>query len=184
MLFHAAARRLFRIACLIAGATLAAGCDSDADRVCSDVTNCSHGGSDDYLTACRVQNADLSHEATRSACSAEFDAYFACADDHFECQGNKSIFPGCEAKLSALDGCLAAGRANNACGELETELAACPGETPDAGADGNDGGSSIEPCTAEGVCSARCYLDALANVCAPSPAELARFADCASHCVF
>jgi hypothetical protein len=164
---------------LVASVALLAGCASDADSVCMDIANCSHGGSDDYLGACRTQNVDLSHEATRSACSAEFDAYFSCANEQFECLGNKSVFPGCDAKLSALDACLAAGRANNACGELTTKLAACPSGTPAP----NDGGATLDPCSAEGVCSARCYLDALVDVCAPTPAELAIFSDCASHCV-
>jgi hypothetical protein len=167
---------------LVAAALLLAGCESDADRVCTDVTNCSHGGSDDYLSACRAQNTDLSHEATRSGCAAAFDAYFSCANDHFECRGNKSGFPGCDAELSTLDACLAAGRADNACGELAAKLDTCPKEA-DAGAD-DDGGAPLEPCTSEGVCSARCYLDSLSDLCAPSPAELASFADCASHCVF
>ena len=173
--------RLLALARLVIGAALVAGCDSDAHRVCSDVTNCSHGGSDDYLTGCNEQADDLSHEATRSGCDAAYDTYFSCAEDHFECTGNKSAFPSCEAAAAELDRCLVAGRANNACGELDARLAACP-----AGASGDvtDGGASLEPCTANGVCSAQCYLASLADVCAPSPAELAAFADCASHCVF
>lgn len=173
--------RLLFWARLGTGAALLGGCDSDAHRVCSDVTNCSHGGSDDYVTACRDQADDLSHEATRSGCDAAYDAYFSCAQDHFECTGNKSTFPGCDAGAAALDRCIDAGRASNACGELEARLAACPGASAAAA---TDGGPSLEPCTANGVCSAQCYLGSLADVCAPAPAELAAFADCAAHCVF
>jgi hypothetical protein len=184
MSFVAAARRsspLRWFLPLVAGVPLLAGCESDADTVCTDIANCSHGGSDDYLTACRDENADLSHEATRSSCSAEYDAYFSCANKQFECRGNESVFPGCDAKLGALDACLAAGRADNACGELTAKLAACPSGAP--APNGSDGGASLDPCTAAGVCSARCYLDSLADVCAPTAAELASFSDCTSHCV-
>src|SRR4051794_8120104 len=146
--------RLLLFARLGTGATLLAGCDSAAHRVCSDVTNCSHGGSDDDVTACRNQADDLSHEATRSGCDAAYDAYFSCADAHFECTGNKSTFPGCDTAAAAFDRCIDAGRASNACGELETRLAACPGESSVAA---SDGGPSLEPCTANGVCSAECY---------------------------
>ncbi len=182
MLFVAAPRRSSLVRwffTLVAGVMLLTGCDSDADSVCMDITNCSHAGSDDYFSACRAQNADLSHEATRSSCSAEFDAYFSCANEQFECQGNKSLFPGCDQKLSALDACLATGRADNACGELTTKLAACPSGTPAP----SNADTPLGPCSAEGVCSARCYLDSLADVCTPTPTELARFSDCASHCV-
>ena len=151
-----------------------------SDSVCSDITNCSHGGSDDWVTACRDQATELSHEATASGCAAQYDAYFSCASDHFACHGNESSFPGCESRLSALETCLAGARESNACGELDAKLAAC-------GADGaspsGEGGTSIEPCATGGVCAARCYLSALADVCAPSAAELSAFADCASHCV-
>jgi hypothetical protein len=173
--------RLSVFARLGAGALLLSGCESTAHRVCADVTNCSHGGSDDYVTACRDEADDLAHEATRSGCDAAYEAYFSCADEHFECTGNKSTFPGCDAAAAAFDRCIDAGRASNACGELETRLATCPGESAAAG---TAGAPALEPCTANGVCSAQCYLDSLADVCAPAPAELAAFADCAAHCVF
>ena len=157
-------------------ALLLAGCDSDSDKACQDVTNCSHGGSDDWVTACRDQNDELSDEAEAVGCQAAFDAYFTCANDHFECHGNQSSFPGCEAKLEAYSTCLATKEAGTACVALETKLAEC---------DGADTSDDVPtPCTASGDCSARCYLDELANVCTPTAAELAAFADCASHCVF
>lgn len=171
--------RLLLAAELVAGAALLAGCESDAHHVCADVTNCSHGGSDDFLTACEAQSDDLAHEATRSGCDSAYNAYFACAEDHFECNGNESTFPSCEAVEAALDRCLAAGRANNACGELDARLADCPADASPGPSD-----ASSEPCTANGACSAQCYLDSLRDVCAPTAAELSAFADCASHCVF
>jgi hypothetical protein len=153
------------------------GCDSDSDTACHDVGNCSHGGSDDWITACSDQADTLADEAHAVGCQAAFDAYFSCADDRFECTGNKSSFPGCEAKLDAYSACLAAKESGTACIALEDELAAC-----DPRESAHD--QVPTPCTASGDCSARCYLDSLADVCAPTAAELSAFADCASHCVF
>jgi hypothetical protein len=174
------AQRAPGFAVALALATLAAGCDSAADNVCGDITSCSHGGSDDWSTACRDQAAELSHEATRSGCDSAYDAYFSCAEEHFACHGNKSSFPGCEARLGALEACLDGGRASNACGELDAKLSAC---SPSPAPSSDEGGASLEPCASGGVCAARCYLSALADVCTPTAAELAAFADCASHCV-
>ena len=159
-------------------ALLVAACSSDSDKTCQNVGNCSHGGSDDWVTHCQQHNDALGDEAQAIGCRTAFEAYFECADDHFECTGNQSSFPGCEAKLETYSNCLAAHEAGTACAALERETQAC--DTADAGDD--DEGPT--PCTASGDCSAHCYLDALANVCAPTPAELAAFADCASHCVF
>ena len=77
----------------------------------------------------------------------------------------------------ALERCLAEGAAKNACGELDAALAACsadagPGSTPGA------------PCSAGGVCEAQCYLDSVPDLCAPQPAGLGAFAQCASRCTF
>ena len=160
---------------------LLGGCDSDSDRTCQDVANCSHGGSDDWVSHCKDQNDALGDEAQAVGCEAAFDSYFECTEDRFECTGNKSSFPGCEAKLDAYSTCLATKEAGTACVALEQELAACD-STDGGGADGDP--PTPTPCTASGDCSARCYLDALANVCAPTPAELAAFSACASHCVF
>jgi hypothetical protein len=153
------------------------GCDSDSDKTCHDLGNCSHGGSDDWITECQTQTDTLAHEAEAIGCQPEYDAYFACTEDHFECDGNTSSFPGCEAKLDAYSACLASKESGTACVALETALAAC-GEASGAS------DTFPSPCTASGECSALCYLDSLADVCAPSGAELSAFADCASHCVF
>jgi hypothetical protein len=162
-------------------AVLALACDSDADITCRNVGNCTNGGSDDWITACREQNDELSDEAAAVGCSATFDAYFACAEEHFECHGNQSSFPGCEAKLGAYSACLASSASATACAELARGIARC-----DANAthDADDPELALSPCTASGNCSARCYLDSVPNPCAPLAAELAAFADCASHCVF
>ena len=157
-------------------AVVLTGCDSDSDKACHDVGNCSHGGSDAWVTACSDQADALADEAAAVGCQPQFEAYFSCAEDRFECTGNRSSFPGCEAKLDAYSACLATKESGTACVALENELAAC-----DPGSGDDDQVPS--PCTASGDCSARCYLDALADVCAPTAAELSAFADCASHCV-
>jgi hypothetical protein len=55
---------------------------------------------------------------------------------------------------------------------------------PSAGNDaGADGGLSVPiACTAARDCEARCYLDIVADVCAPQVNELDEFATCASAC--
>jgi len=159
-----------------------AGCDSNSDSVCQDIANCTHGGSDDWVTACQTQADDLEDEAKSSGCKAAYDSYFSCAESHFECHGNESRFDGCDARKDTLDTCLAAGRAQNACGKLDAKLAACgPSSTPPTDSPADD--TTLEPCTTGGVCSAQCYTASIADVCAPKPAELSAFADCASHCV-
>ena len=169
-----------RCLCVALVAALAVGCDSDSDVACRDVGNCSHGGSDDWITACREQNDELSDEADAVGCRAEFDAYFGCAEAHFACHGNQSSFPGCAPKLEAYSACLGAKAAGTSCVKLEQGLAEC-----DAGAPPADAPElALSPCSASGECSARCYLDSVPNLCAPLAAELAAFADCASHCIF
>lgn len=162
-----------------------AGCDSKSDTVCQDIANCSHGGSDDWVTACQSEADDLADEATGSGCGAAYDEYFACAEAHFACNGNKSEFTACDARRSTLDACLASERANNACGELDAKLALCstPSAPNAAAPDAPAGDATLEPCTTGGVCSARCYTESVADVCAPTAAGLSAFADCASHCV-
>ena len=176
---RAAAAHCLAIFTLCAALT---GCDSKSDTVCQDIANCSHGGSDDWVTACQTQADDLADEAKTSGCKDAYDAYVTCAEDHFECTGNKSNFNGCDARKDALDTCLTSARAENACGELDAELTTCgtPSTQP-SNSPADD--ATLEPCTTGGVCSARCYVDSIANVCAPTPTELSAFADCASHCV-
>ena len=155
-------------------------CTSDSDETCQNVGNCSHGGSDDWVTHCQQQNDVLADEARAVGCRAAFDAYFECAAEHFECTGNESSFPGCEVKLESYSNCLATKEAGTACAALERELAACDPSSGNAAS----APPAPTPCTARGDCSARCYLDALASVCTPTPEELSTFAACADHCLF
>jgi hypothetical protein len=154
-----------------------AGCNSHADSVCSDVGNCAHGGDYVFIQGCQAQAQDLAAEATAGGCGALYDDYYACADASYDCVGITPTFAGCEGQRAALQSCLGAAEATNACGMLTTALAAC-------GADAGAGPLPGAPCSAGGVCEAHCYLTSLADVCAPSPAELGAFSQCAAQCTF
>jgi hypothetical protein len=165
-------------------------CDSNADSVCDDIGNCSQNGDDDWITSCQAQAKTLSEEAQASGCGAAYDRYFSCAVDAYDCQGNKSMFAGCESQLALLESCLERGQAGNACGELHTRTRACAAADGGAGSDAGTsleagaGNALIEPCAMASVCAARCYLDNVPNVCSPVPAELTSFAGCAQQCIF
>ena len=156
-------------------ALAAAACDSHAASVCQDIGYCTTQ-SDDQVSACKSEARQLSAEASRSSCDKAYADYFQCADDKYVCDGNTPGFPGCEAMRATLALCLVRGRANNACGELANRLAACPA------ADGGSPPDVPQPCTDPGVCGARCYLDQVADVCAPTPRDLADYQRCAASC--
>ena len=158
---------------------LAGACDSHADSVCHDIGYC-RTLSDDQVQTCKTDAKQLATEARSSGCSAQYESYFACADDKYDCKGNVPTFSGCEAARTALDTCLAQARARNACGELESRLAQCPGNvtgTPDPS-------TPPAPCGAAEVCSARCYLDNVTDPCRPQPIQLAGAEQCAHRCPF
>ncbi|HEV8550529.1 MAG TPA: hypothetical protein VGQ57_15900 [Polyangiaceae bacterium] len=180
-----------RLALAILAAAVLVSCDSDSDTVCTDAGNCSHGGSDSWITECRAQNDELDDEADAVGCSSEFDAYWSCAEDKFVCHGNQTSFPGCEAKAAAYSACLSTRASGTACAELTQKLTLCGASGAEAGAGSSSADSDpasgipdVTPCTASGNCSSRCYLDHVPDLCAPRPADLAAFADCAEHCIF
>jgi len=189
-----ALRQFVRLALVAFAAGALVACDSDSDKVCTDIGNCSHGGSDSWITSCRAQNDELNDEADAVGCGTEFDAYFSCAEDHFECHGNQSSFPACDAKANAYSACLAAKANGTACAELDKKLAACDDASSSEGGAGASASSSdsdsstgipdVTACSASGNCSSKCYLDHVPDVCAPRPIDLGDFADCADHCVF
>ena len=144
-------------------------------QVCIDLGFC-QGLGDPAIQACQGQAAQLRMQAVMSGCAPLFDDYYECADSNYDCRGNIPLFPGCEAKLSSLKSCLAAGAAHNACGQLDTRLAACHG---DGGA--GDGGVP-PPCVGGSVCVAQCYLSNIVNVCAPLVTELSAVTKCAQTC--
>lgn len=163
---------------IVCGA-FAGGCDTHADSVCQDIGYC-RSQSDDQVQTCKSNAKQLAAEAGSSGCSAQYESYFACADDKYDCKGNVPTFTGCEMARTELDACLAEGRAQNACGELESSLAQCPG----GGTGTPDPSTPPAPCGAAEVCSARCYLDNVTDPCRPQPVQLTGAGHCAQQCPF
>lgn len=155
---------------------ISAGCSTHADSVCHQIGYC-RTFTIDQVNTCKADVKTLAAEASSSGCSPQYDAYFACADDHYDCQGNVPTFNGCEGARAALDDCLANGRAMNACGELANALAACGEATP------ADPSLPPAPCGATEVCSSRCYLDNVTDVCFPQPIQLSRASQCSQQCL-
>jgi hypothetical protein len=160
------------------------GCDTDAENVCTDIGNCAQDGSYTFIEACQAQAQELGTEASASGCAALYDDYYSCADANYNCVGITPTFAGCDASLAALEACLDAAEAENSCGQLDAALAACSGGAPDGGAAAGSSGTANPPCSVGGVCEAHCYLTSIADVCAPRPAELGAFSQCASQCTF
>jgi hypothetical protein len=156
----------------IAALSIAA-CDSHAANVCADIGYCT-AQSDDQVEQCKAQAKDLAAEARAGNCAAQYDAYFDCANDHYQCNGDTPAFPGCDPARVALNACFDVARASNACGELAARLAKC--------AAANSSPAVPTACAALGVCAAQCWLDSVADVCAPTPAELSAEARCAATC--
>jgi hypothetical protein len=163
-------KRIFLI--LVLGAS---SCATHADSVCYDIAYCTTLSSDQEQ-ACEAQGGALKNEASTSGCLGQFEAYFSCADSHYQCNGNVASFPGCEGKFDALNACLAQGRSMNACGELASRLAQCPGFMPP------DPTIPPAPCGAPEVCSTRCYLNSVLDLCHPQPAEINQATRCAQTC--
>jgi hypothetical protein len=159
---------------------LLAACSSHSDAVCQDVGDCAHGGDTSWITRCQTEANALGAEAADAGCSTDFNGYYACDDSKYSCQGATALFPGCDDSRAALDACLAAATAGSACVRLTSKEAVCasPGAGPDAGTDGG-----LAPaCTSARDCETLCYLDAVADVCAPRVDELQQVTTCAASC--
>jgi hypothetical protein len=181
------ARFAFRFLFAAGFALVGAACNSHSDNVCQNIGNCSYGGSDDFITACQDEAKALRSEASGSGCGPAFDAYYACADSNYSCRGATAVFPGCDGDLAALDSCLAAATTDTSCAALTAAQVACGSATaPDAGAStAGDAGAGNGPppaCTAARDCQARCFLDSVANVCAPRVDEIEAVTTCAFSC--
>jgi len=162
-----------RAALAIAALGLAA-CSTHADNVCEDIGLC-RSQSDDQIAACQAEAKTLTVEARASGCGTAVDLYFSCADAKYTCTRNVPSFPGCGGTHDSLDACLTAARDKNSCGVLAARLAACPSGSPAP--------SPVPaPCGASELCSSRCFLDDVADVCRPQAAELVRFAHCVQQC--
>jgi len=155
---------------------ISAGCSTHAQSVCQQIGYCRTYTTDQEHT-CEADVKTLAAEAASSGCSPQYDAYFACADDRYDCQGNIPTFNGCEGARAALDDCLANGRAMNACGELANALAACGAPTPP------DPLLPPSPCGSTEICCSRCYLDNVTDVCFPQPIQLSGAGQCAQQCL-
>lgn len=148
-------------------------CGTAADQVCEDVGLC-RGQTDDQITACQQEAKALTVEARASGCGTQLEGYFGCADSRYACAGNVPSFPGCDALRAILDQCLASTRAGNSCGILDGKLAACPS--------GSATGFAPAPCSTIELCTSRCFLDSVSQVCRPQPVELVDFAHCVQQC--
>jgi hypothetical protein len=155
-------------------ALLAGGCTTAAQSVCQDIGYCKTF-TPDQEHSCEMSVKQLETEAASSGCSSQYSAYFNCADDRYECEGNVPTFNGCEAAREALDLCLSMARASNACGQLSEMVAACGGPPPDPTL-------PPSPCGAAEVCASRCYLDFVADVCFPQATQIAQAGQCAQQC--
>ncbi len=148
---------------------LLAACASDEQTYCENVGDCSQKGDTNWIASCQTATDALRDEASASGCGNQLDAYYACTSSNFTCNGITSEFPGCD--RSALDACIAAAQAGTSCAELQAKTSACA--APDAGP---------TTCTASSDCQARCYLDHVANACAPRPDELSAVTSCGATC--
>jgi hypothetical protein len=151
---------------------------TDAEWVCELVDECAQGGSNVWLQSCDAQALELQQQATLSGCAHPYGVYYACARSSFACQGITPLFPSCDEKRATLESCLAAATAQSACASYDAKLAACPG-----GSGRSPPGSPIlAACSLNAQCQARCYLNSVANVCAPGLGELGAFSQCAQTC--
>ncbi len=160
-------------------AVAAAACDSNQDKVCQAIGDCSQGGSNDWIASCQGEAKALGTEAAANGCSGVFNAYFSCADSAYKCVGATATFPGCDDELAALDQCIAAATSGTACAMLSAAQTGC-GTSVDGGA-GADAGLPVA-CTAARDYQARCYLGSVANICAPRVDEIESVTTCAATC--
>jgi hypothetical protein len=167
---------------LLGAAVCIVGCDSDAKKVCANTGACSQGGSSEWIARCHEEANILKGEANDTGCRPQYDSYYACANEHFECHGATTSFPSCDEKSSALSQCLASAGENSACGQLEARNAACT-VAADGGEPQSDAGTAPPTgCDLNRECQARCFLDHVPNTCAPNIDELAAYTDCAVSC--
>jgi hypothetical protein len=161
-------------------AAVLAGCASHQENVCQDIGDCSQGGSNDWITACKDEANALQDEANGAGCGSDFNGYFGCADSSYTCHGATALFPGCDIARQTLEACLTAATAGTSCAALDTAQAACGAPPPPP-----DPGTGLPPaCTLARDCQARCYLVNVTDPCAPRVNELDALAACTASCVF
>lgn len=159
---------------LVTASLVGAGCSSHTDSVCENIGDCAQHGDTDWIDTCQANAHALGAESADAGCGPVFDQYYACADSAFSCQGATATFPGCDAALAALDSCLAAATAGTSCAALQAAEAACTTVAP--------AGGPPPACTARRDCQAACYLNKVANSCAPQVDELEAVVSCSEAC--
>lgn len=169
---------LTQISLVLAAFAAVSACSSPQDNLCQDIGDCAQGGSSDWIAACQADAKALQGEASSAGCGSAFDAYFACADSNYSCQGATALFPGCGDGLATLDACLSSATANTYCARLETAEATCSTSGPDAG----PATGTPPACTTARDCQARCYLTSVADVCPPQVDEIQNVSACAASC--
>jgi hypothetical protein len=172
-------------------------CSTNQENVCDAVGDCEQGGNSDWVQGCKDDAKLLKTEAQANGCGAALDDFYSCANGNFECNGATSSFPGCEGKQATLDACLTKVIAQTACGELAQKTSGCGDAGPNPNVDASvvpdasvvaDASVSAADasipaaCSAMRDCHARCFLNDVTNLCAPTIEELTTFATCASMC--
>lgn len=153
---------------------LVGACTSHQDQVCQDIGDCTQGGDNDWISTCQANAKALRAEAADAGCPAVFDDYYTCAESAFACHGATATFVGCDDRLAALDTCLGTATRGTSCVGLVSAEAVCGGAAA-------DGGVPVA-CTARRDCVAGCYLQHVANACAPGVNELEAANGCAASC--
>jgi hypothetical protein len=177
-------RRLARKLSFLFVAAALFSCESHSDLVCENTAYCSQGGDSDWIAGCKHEVQILESEAKAAKCQAQFDRYYVCADDHYTCRGDKTSFPTCDDEKSALERCLSERDGDSACGMLAARRASCSPAADGGEASDDDAGVDLAPaCDLNRQCQARCFLDSIQSVCAPSIDELTAFSDCAERCL-
>jgi hypothetical protein len=151
--------------------------------VCENIGACSHGGDTNWIDGCESDAKLQQERAQLAGCNQAFDKYYQCADENYVCKGASARFPNCDATKEETEKCLADASVPSACAALTARRASCL-EIEDSGGDvqfiSEPAGTSV--CDLQHECEARCYLDQVERVCAPTIDELAKFSDCAATC--
>lgn len=161
---------------LILASLLLSACVSDEDNYCQNIADCTYGGSADWVTACQQNVSGALTEAAQINCTTQFDAYYACTSNNFQCNGNTSSFPGCDSAFAVLNACIAMAESQpdsgaTWCARLALATAQC-----------TDASAPNEGCSAARDCEAQCFLTNVQNPCAPDINGLDAYTQCAASC--
>lgn len=83
-----------------------AGCGNSISGYCDDVCDCK-GCSDDEHDECVDTNEDIERRAEEEGCEDQYDDFFDCQNDEFECRsGGRVDDDGCESESVTLLRCI------------------------------------------------------------------------------